>query len=537
MAKVVLIDPPNGRNRNIRPQLWSLHLAAMILDAELDGVEVEILDFTTDKNAPERLPALLKSGDVLCVGITALIGSILTGGLEVAGIVRKYAPKIPIVWGGVQTTMVPRSILKHELSDAVCLGEGEESFVEMVRAYKNRDSIEGIRGIGFKKKGELVFTPPRDKFFSLDNLPSLPYHLVNLDLFRAAPNSFFAIDKTRIMSIETSRGCPYCCGYCVNTSKGETFRQAGADTVLRLMEDIVKLGVTGITINDDNFFSNKKRAFHILESIAKQQWNLEIFVAARSDFLSKLEPDNYRLMENAGIKMLGIGVESGSNRILESIDKNETIEHTFEAAHRLGKTGIRSWYHFLYGFPGETKWDVIQTQYAMTRILKEDPQSQVNLNKLMPIPCTPVYKACIKKGWNSPSTIGEWALIQEYIKNGKTPYFEPGVEDWVKSNMKDVTFPTSNREKLQFATRAHLRGEKDAHRLALRVALLDKWLENKTDGKRLRDYFNENEIDTIGVYGLGTIGKRFIHQLKCEACHTDAAKVTNQERLKVKRRG
>ncbi|MCP4151193.1 MAG: radical SAM protein, partial [bacterium] len=388
-------------------------------------------------------------------------------------------------------------------------------FVQLIRAYKNRESISNIKGIGFKKDNELVFTPPREKFFDLDSLPSLPYHLLNLDLYRAAdPENFFAIKENRIMSVETSRSCPFRCGYCVNSSKGEDFRQASADTVLRAIEDIVKLGVRGITINDDNFFTNKKRAFHILESIIRQKWNLEIFVAVRSDFLAKLEPPEYDIMERAGIKMLGIGVESGSDAILKRINKCETIEHTFEAARRLGKTGIRSWYHFLYGFPGETRGDVIQTHYAMTRVLKVDPKSRVNLNKLMPIPSTPVFDACVKKGWKSPATIEEWAKVREFIRTGNTPHFEPGVEDWVNDNMRSVAFPTSDLENLDFPSREQLTRHRIANcRLTKRVDLLDKWLDKKNGDNTLHRYFEKNNITAIGVYGLGTIGKRFISEM------------------------
>ncbi|MCP4152754.1 MAG: cobalamin B12-binding domain-containing protein, partial [bacterium] len=130
MAKVILIDPPNGGIQNVRPQLWALHLAAMILDGGLDGVEVEILDCTVDKEAHKKLITLLQKEKIICVGITALIGSILTGALEIAATVRKYTPRVPIVWGGAHPTTVPGSILSHALADVICIGEGEESFVQ-----------------------------------------------------------------------------------------------------------------------------------------------------------------------------------------------------------------------------------------------------------------------------------------------------------------------------------------------------------------------------------------------------------------------
>ncbi|MCP5048114.1 MAG: B12-binding domain-containing radical SAM protein, partial [bacterium] len=278
--KVILIDPSNKGYKNLRPQLGTLYLAAMVLEM---GIDVELLDFTRVPDAGERLERYLQDDNLLCVGISAVLGPILAGGLKVAREVRKHRPDIPIVWGGPHPSTAPRETLEHELVDAICIGEGEIAFPEMLEAYIAGRSLENIKGTGYKENGKPVLNPPRDQYFNMDDLPPLPYHLVDLGLFRTPNSVFFGLKQGRMLSIETSRSCSYRCRYCVNSVKREKFRGMSSQRVLSYMEEIVKLGITSITINDDNFFVNHERSVQILEAIARKNWNLEIYAPARSD--------------------------------------------------------------------------------------------------------------------------------------------------------------------------------------------------------------------------------------------------------------
>lgn len=442
MDRVVLIDPAYG-GKNKRPQLGTLNLAAMLLK---EGINVELIDFSVRKDGADMLEKVLNQG-VICVGISSVIGSMLRGGLDVARLVRKHSPKTPIVWGGVHPSIAAESTLRHELVDSVCVGEGELTFPLMVKAYADGKPLHDIAGIGFKENENLIFTPSRTGFFDLDSLPLLPYHLVDLDSYKIkkkGAGDFFGLLGDQILSVETSRGCIFRCTYCVNASKREPFRKMSPEKVIESLEHIVAQGVKTITINDDNFFIDKKRANRILNLIDEKKWGLEIFVAVRSDYLSSIEDSDYELMKKAGIKMFGIGVESGSEKTLKRINKKEGIEAMFEANKRLAKHKINAWVHFIYGFPGETLDDFLETYKAMKMITKENPYAHVNLNRLIPNPGTPSFQECVESGWTAPSTIEGWANIIEDISRKRPAYIDPDLERWWARHIKGTIFPTNH---------------------------------------------------------------------------------------------
>jgi len=457
MPDVILLDPNPGV-RNSRPQLGTLHLAAMLLQS---GISVELIDFSVRDNGVKLLEKFLES-DVVCVGISTMIGPMLGHSLELAQIVRKQRPDVPIVWGGIHPTTAPGSTLKHQLVDAICIGEGETTFVQMVGAYRNGRKLHDIPGIGFKEHGNIHFTPPRKAYFDLDMLPPLPYHLIDLSLYQIpskARDEFFRLKGKQVLSIETSRGCPFHCTYCVHSARPEKFRTMSPGKVLQSIEDIVNQGVNSITINDDNFFVNRKRATEILKAITRKKYGIDLFVAVRSDYLSSIDNSDFELMKAAGIALLGIGVESGSDRMLEKIKKNETIEKTFAANRQLAKFAINAIFHFIYGFPGETKGDFGLTFKAMHQILQENPSyARVNLNRLIPNPGSQSFQECVAEGWTPPDTIEQWANVMRRIWRRTPVYMDPELARWVEP-LKSIKFPTNilpDIEQIEFAYKYRL---------------------------------------------------------------------------------
>lgn len=430
MANVVIITPRNSLvnpSPNTRPPAGPLYLAATLLER---GHTVRIVDESVE---PQARQAILEAigPDTHCVGISSLSGHSILAALDVAAFIRQRHPDLPIVWGGSHPTISPLGTLEHELVDAICIGEGEVSFPLMVEAYRDGTPLDGIQGIGFKRGGKPVLTEPRKQYFDLDALPSLPYHLVDLDLYKSVPyDNFFGFRGSRVLTLEMSRGCPFRCLYCVQSVKKERFRVMSPATALRFLEDMVKAGADGVSMADDNFFTNHKRAKEVMRAILERKWPLEFFVAARSDYLARLDDEAYDLMRRIGIVMLGIGVESGSDDMLRRIGKKEHIAVTYEANRLLARKGIHAYFHFIVGFPGETLADIVATYNAMGRIMLENPCAKVTNKKLIPLPGTPVAEECFRLGMPRPATMEEWADTQDLLWERHAPYVQPAAERW-----------------------------------------------------------------------------------------------------------
>ncbi len=443
MSRIVLIDPAYGEP-NVRPQLGTLQLAGVLREG---GFEVRLLDLSVLGEAGWAKLDDALDGDVLFVGISTVIGSMVSGGIEAAKWVRERRPEVPIVWGGVHPSLEPESTLKHELVDIICINEGEAAVLELARALKEGCGPEGIANLAFKRDGKPVYNPRRTELFDLDSGPVIPYDLVDLSLYRHDPNkTFFGLQGDLVLSLETSRGCVFRCTYCVNAAKQEKFRQKSPERIIAGIEHLVALGVRSIAIVDDNFFIRRKQSRRILEMIVKRGLELELFVAARSDYLAELEDADFELMKAAGIAMLGLGVESGSNAHLRRLNKKETIEATFRASEMLCKHGLKAWYHFLYGFPRETLDDLLATCRAMRKICLENPYAMVNLNQLIPNPGSPSYFECVDAGWESPATLEQWADVLLYTRRkGKPLYMDQEVWDFSRKHLEKVlSFPRND---------------------------------------------------------------------------------------------
>jgi radical SAM superfamily enzyme YgiQ (UPF0313 family) len=179
MAQIVLIVP-KGLRRPLYPPAGVLYLAAVVHE----NYSVKIIDAAVEPEAGRKLGAELDEG-TLCVGISALTGTQLAQGLELAALVRAASETVPIVWGGVHATLDPEGTLAHPLVDVVCRGEGERVFPALVRALERKENLRGVPGIGFKENGKAVFTPMPEKYFDLDALPLLPYNLVDFAPYEA----------------------------------------------------------------------------------------------------------------------------------------------------------------------------------------------------------------------------------------------------------------------------------------------------------------------------------------------------------------
>jgi len=368
---------------------------------------VVIVDQRIEKNWRAHLSELLKENPI-CIGITAMTGRQIKGGLYVSQMAKSKG--CPVVWGGVHASLLPIQTLAHPLVDYVVEGEGEESFAELVEALASGRSCEKIPGVWSKNDDKPVSGGQRP-FVDLNKLPPVPYHLIDLGKY-IKPGPY---GKSFILF--TSRGCPQRCTFCFNL----TFNQCHwrAFSLERILEDIKRIresypDVEHFEFWDDNFFVNLKRAREIAESIKQLRPSISwLVLGAHIHDISRMDDDYLACLRDSNLKGLLMGVESGSQRIIDLIQKNFTIEELFSANRRLGNYGIPSTYSFVSGIPGEDDEDIKKTIEAMFRLKKDNPIVTIgNVKPFICYPGTALYEKMTKLGFNPPQRLDDWS---EYV--------------------------------------------------------------------------------------------------------------------------
>lgn len=404
MADVVLVQPRVGDMDSIRSSpalpLALLH-AATLVDKEY---EIKLIDQRIDTHWPESLRRELMK-EPLCVGITSMTGPQIYNALAASEIVKRESD-VPVVWGGIHPSLLPRQTLEDENIDIVVQGEGELAFYELVKALESRESLQGIPGIWYKEDGKIGSNPERE-LLDLNELPDIPYHLVDVKEYLPG-----YMGKSTLY-MQTSRGCPYNCAYCYNPVYNRRRWRALTPerTLERIKRAVQDYKPENIYFVDDSFFIDPDRCEEIVRGIMEE--NIDVDWQAQGvnvDEAERMDERYIRLLEESGCLRLSFGLESGSSRMLSLIRKRHTVESAIQANKKFSNFNIVVYYSFITGFPTETEDDLQQTIRLIFRLLKDNPRARTSpVYIFTPYPGTEMFGLAIESGFVPPGTLKEWA--------------------------------------------------------------------------------------------------------------------------------
>lgn len=286
-----------------------------------------------------------------------------------------------IILGGPDVTYNVENYLNTG-ADFLVIGEGEETTYELYGAIKNNLDFEQVHGIAFRKNGNIVQTPARTKFRELDDLP-LPNR-------EAIPNQKYLETWKQnhgesSMTISTQRGCPYTCKWCSTAVYGQSYRRRPAALVAQEMKLLKeKYNPDAIWFVDDVFTISHKwlTAFH--EEVVKQNAQIRFECITRAE---RLNDEILRLLKEAGCFRIWIGAESGSQKIIDLMDRRVDVNHVKKMIQDTNTLGIETGTFIMVGYPGETEEDIHQTiQY-----LKEANPTHYTITVAYPIKGTSLY--------------------------------------------------------------------------------------------------------------------------------------------------
>jgi radical SAM superfamily enzyme YgiQ (UPF0313 family) len=426
-ADVLLVYPKTGMDVGsaVTPPHSLLAVAASL---HRDGCRVRIIDQRTDRQWRRSL-ALALQGEPICVGITSMVGAQIAFGLEAARLVREKARGyVPIVWGGPHPSSVPEQTLENDAVDIVCIGEGDVTFPELVNTLSSHEPLSKVQGIGFKDGGKTVITQPRE-LVDVETLPPVPWDLVDVEDY-VRPDFYLKASPRTLDIGQTSRGCPFKCGFCSSAGlRRRTWRALSSEASVALIEEAVRrFNLNGIWIRDDEFHVDRTRTSEICDGILAKGLDISWYTAGtRVDLFNKASDEEIALLRRSGAYALKFGVESGSNRILDLIEKGVTWQEALEANRRAKRHGIVFGFSLMMGFPTETFEEIYQTVNLAQRIRADNPGAQLEtIGTYTPLPGTPLFALALEHGLRPPETLGGWMDwdFWEYDLEGKRiPWF------------------------------------------------------------------------------------------------------------------
>jgi anaerobic magnesium-protoporphyrin IX monomethyl ester cyclase len=408
--KICLINPIAQKNlweteiASHEPPLGLLYIAAI---AERSGHEVMLLERRriigrkqrTENNLrelDEETARRIRRFEPSFVGITAAT-PLITDAYRASAIVKESNPRIRTMIGGHHPTAEPKRTLDDCTDiDAVCIGEGEFTFLEFAGGVP----LENIKGIAYRRDGKTSFTEKRPFYQDIDKLPFPSRHLLDRGYyFSRQETTIRGGHRLVATSIIASRGCPYRCAFCQNSinaesSTGQYLRFHSPAYVAAQIEHLIKdYAVEGILFAEDIFSVNKKNVRDICELMIKKGIDRKIKWAANLR-VDSIDKELLTLMKRAGCVQLIYGCESGSQATLDRLRKMTTVEGNFRAVELTKKAGIFCEVNVMMGLPGETEEDFLKT----TAFLKKAKPDRVVKGKFYPLPGTPLYEELRKEG-------------------------------------------------------------------------------------------------------------------------------------------
>lgn len=284
----------------------------------------------------DQVGELAKDYDL--IGIS-LMTNIFNSAVQLTTKIREVTDA-PVVWGGVHVTIRPQECLEH--ADMACVGEGEESFLEVVQKMEKGEDYTDTLGFGFRKGDEIVVNPTRNLYKSLDDLPFPDYDFENHfilqkeKLVRMDEKLFIRVMNGRY-SFMSSRGCPYSCTYCsYKTIRGmfpddKVLRKRTIDNVI---EELVTIRdrfpfIKEFSSHDDAFFSLSKR--EITEFCEKYSSILAMPLSVSGANPLSMKRDKMEMLVNAGMKEIRMGIQSGSEETNKLYERGHTNEKVYNA--------------------------------------------------------------------------------------------------------------------------------------------------------------------------------------------------------------
>jgi len=411
--KIALVKISNDQAGWKSPPLGLLYVGGALRQ---NGYDVKIYHIKASQIS--RAAVEIANEAPLFVGLSVLTGQAMHSCVALSRHLKGLCD-VPIVWGNAHPSLLPEQCLGEDCIDFVVIGEGEETSVELANALSEGADVSSINGLGYKCDNEVIVNPRRAPIKDLDAYP-MDWSLIE-DRMEQYLNPYW--DRKRMLHTVSSRGCPYDCAFCYNAKF--SCRRWNCHSANFIIDQVKwlknKFNIDAISWDDDNFFMRKERAFEIVENLS-----LPYYCETRAEYV---DDDFARRLSGTDCRLILMGMESGSNRILKSINKGCTVEDNLRAVKNLAKyPNVCISGSFMFGLPTETYAEYQDTINLIIRMLEVKPQMVFTSGFFMPYPGTELYDLVKTMGFVPPKKTEDWDVMNRWRDD-----FSISWADWLTS--------------------------------------------------------------------------------------------------------
>lgn len=394
--KVVLYNP--------KAVFYTMPLAVLAIGSYLDPAryEVIIIDGRLEEDPVAAVAVHLQ--EALCLGVTVLTGAPIQDAVHLSRAAKAARPDLPIVWGGWHPSMFGKECLEEASVDITVQGQGEATFEEILLRLETGQSMAGCQGCTYRtEEGEVRVNPPRP--------------LANVNGFR--PHNYALLPVERYYGLKgkpqidyiSSQGCAFRCAFCADPFVYGR-KWVGLEPE-RIGEDIESLWnryrFKDVNFQDETFFTYTSRVEGIADEFIRRKLPITWAATMRADQGARLTDEQMAKCKLSGLRRVIIGVESGSQVMMDWIKKDIKLEQVFLSAEKCRKHKVAVNFPFIVGFPGETEESVQASLDVAKRLRAMSPDFVTPFFYFKPYPGTSLTEDAVKNGFTLPCSLDEWS--------------------------------------------------------------------------------------------------------------------------------
>lgn len=391
---------------NPRAVFFTLPLALVALGSRLDPrrYTVRVVDGRLESDPVATLQR--EAENALCVGMTVLTGAPIRDALHATRAIRQRRPDLPIIWGGWHPSLFPAATVEEAGLDACVMGQGEETFAEIVDRLAEGDrALKGVEGAAVRQPGggDALVNSSR-AFQDINEFPEHDFGLIPLE-------RYFALKGQRQLDYVSSQGCRFRCSFCADpyvyrrSWSGYRPERVG-DELERLWH---RYRFEDVAFQDETFFTSAKRVAAIADEILKRGLRFTWTATMRADQGARLDDTVMAACVRSGLRRVMVGVEAGSQPLMDAIHKDVRIDQVWTTAATFQRHGLKGLFNFIVGFPGETKESIDETLRMARRIRTMSSAFEVALFYYKPYPGNPLADALAEQNFEWPGDLEAWS--------------------------------------------------------------------------------------------------------------------------------